>query len=170
MRVIRAEKPEDVAAIREVNERAFGGPLEAELVDLLRARGKAALSLVAVDDDRVIGHILFSAVTIERAEKSVHALGLAPMSVLPEFQNQGVGSMLVRGGLEECRASGHRVVVVLGHPDYYPRFGFAPASRYGIRSEFDVRDEAFMAVELYEGALSGCEGTAKYEPEFNEFK
>ena len=139
-------------------------------MDTLRARGKVTLSLVAVADDRVVGHILFSTVSIEAAEKTVSALGLAPMAVLPEFQRQGIGSLLVRSGLEECRKAGHRVVVVLGHPDYYPRFGFVPSTRHGIKSEFDVPDEVFMVTELSEGALSGCAGTAKYQPEFSEFE
>jgi len=170
MKIIREERPEDIAGIYLVNERAFNQPDEANLVDLLRAHGKVSLSLVAVDDDRVLGHILFSPVTIERSAKTVSAIGLAPMAVLPEFQNQGIGSMLVRSGIEECRKAGHDCVIVLGHPEYYPRFGFVPASRYGIESEFDVRDEVFMALELYEGALAGCEGTVKYQPEFNTFK
>ena len=170
MIIIREESLEDIAAIRQVNEQAFNQPDEAALVDLLRAHGKVSFSLVAVDDDRILGHILFSPVTIEQTAKTVSAIGLAPMAVLPEFQNQGIGSLLVRRGLEECRKAGHDCVVVLGHPEYYPRFGFVPASKYGIKSEFDVRDEVFMVLELYEGALSGCKGTVKYQPEFNAFK
>jgi putative acetyltransferase len=169
MKIIREERPEDIAAIYRINEQAFNRPDEAELVNLLREHGKVLLSLVAVEDDRIVGHILFSPVTIEKGEKTVAAIGLAPMAVLPEFQNQGIGSLLVRTGLEQSRKAGHRRVVVLGHPEYYPRFGFVPASRYGIKSEFDVRDEVFMALELYEGALSGCEGIVKYQPEFDAF-
>ncbi len=168
MLIVRNEKPEDIAAIREVNEKAFGQPAEANLVDALRANGKVTLSLVAVQDDRVVGHILFSPVAIESEKETLAAVGLAPMSVLPEFQNQGVGSRLVRAGLDECRKALHESVVVLGHPEYYPRFGFTPASRYGIKSEYDVRDEVFMIMELREGALAGRSGTVKYQPEFNE--
>jgi putative acetyltransferase len=170
MIIVRHEKPSDIAAIHHVNEQAFTSPEEADLVDMLRAHGKVSLSLVAVNDDRIVGHILFSPVTIEKAEKTVPALGLAPMAVLPEFQRQGVGSLLVRSGLAECREASHLVVVVLGHPDYYPRFGFVPSTRHGIKSEFDVPDEVFMIVELTEGALSDCAGTVKYQPEFNTFK
>ena len=175
MRIIREEGPEDFAAIHHVNERAFDNSAEADLVDLLRAHGKVSLSLVAVDDDRILGHILFSPVKIEvateQSEKTISAVGLAPLAVLPEFQNQGIGSLLVRSGLEQCRKSGHDCVVVLGHPEYYPRFGFVPASRHGIKSEFYViRDGAFMVLELYEHALSDCEGTVKYQPEFDTFK
>ena len=168
MLIVRNEKPEDIAAIHEVNEKAFGQPAEANLVDALRANGKVTISLVAVQDDRVVGHILFSPVTIESEEESLAAVGLAPMAVLPEFQNQGIGSRLVRAGLDGCRKALHESVVVLGHPQYYPRFGFTPASRYGIKSEYDVRDEVFMIMELREGALAGRSGVVKYQPEFNE--
>jgi putative acetyltransferase len=168
MLIVRNEKPEDIAAIHEVNEKAFGQPAEANLVDALRANGKVTLSLVAVQDDRVVGHILFSPVTIESEKESLAAVGLAPMSVLPEFQNQGIGSRLVRAGLDECRKALHDSVVVLGHPEFYPRFGFTPASRHGIKSEYDVRDEVFMIMELREGALAGRSGIVKYQPEFND--
>jgi putative acetyltransferase len=166
--IVRPEKPEDVPAIRIVNERAFGGAAEADLVDALRRNGKATISLVAEDDGRVVGHILFSPVTIEASERELVGVGLAPMSVIPERQNQRIGSLLVEEGLRRCREEGHRSVVVLGHPGYYPRFGFVPASRFGIKSEYDVADEVFMVMELQEGALSGCAGVVKYQPEFNE--
>ena len=126
------------------------------------------LSLVAVEDGRVVGHILFSPVTIESGERTFSAVGLAPMAVLPELQHRGVGSQLVKAGLDECRKAGCERVVVLGHPEYYPRFGFVPASRYGIGCEYDVPDEVFMALELREGVLLDCHGIAKYQPEFNE--
>ena len=90
------------------------------------------------------------------------------MAVRPEFQKQGIGSQLIERGLEQCRAAGQACVVVLGHPEYYPRFGFVPASRYGIRCEYDVPDEVFMIIELRDGALEGCAGIVKYQPEFNE--
>src|SRR5438045_4385701 len=160
---IRPERPDDIAAIRRVNERAFDSPAEADLVDLLRERGKVTLSLVAVHAGQVVGHILFSPVVIEATEQSVAAVGLAPMAVLPEWQNQGVGSLLVKAGLDECRRLGHRAVVVLGHADYYPRFGFVPASRYHVGSEYDVPDEVFMAMELQSEALAACAGTARYQ-------
>jgi Predicted acetyltransferase len=168
MILIRTEQPEDIAAIRRVNERAFNSPAEADLVDRLREHGKVTLSLVAVHETQIVGHILFSPVVIESTQQSIPAIGLAPMAVLPELQNQGIGSLLVKAGLDECRRSGHQIVVVLGHPEYYPRFGFAPASRYGIRSEYDVPDEVFMAMELQDGALIACAGTVKYQPEFND--
>jgi putative acetyltransferase len=165
---VRPEKPEDVPAIRIVNLRAFGGAAEADLVDALRRNGKAVISLVAEDDGRVVGHIFFSPVVIHSIGAGLAGVGLAPLAVIPEKQNQGIGSTLVEQGLRRCREGGHPYVVVLGHSDYYPRFGFVPASRFGIKSEYDVADEVFMVMELREGALSGCAGVAKYQPEFNE--
>ena len=165
---VRPEKPEDARAIRIVIEQAFGRAAEADLVDALRRNGKATISLVAEDDGRVVGHILFSPVTIETNERELVGVGLAPMSVIPERQNQRIGSLLVEEGLRRCREDGHRFVVVLGHRGYYPRFGFVPASRFGIKSEYDVVDEVFMVMELREGALRGRHGVVKYQPEFNE--
>jgi putative acetyltransferase len=165
--IIRPEKHEDIPAIRIVNERAFASPAEADLVDALRRNGKATISLVADDDGRVVGHILFSPVTIETNERELTGVGLAPMAVVPERQNQRIGSMLVEQGLRRCREEGHRFVVVLGHPDYYPRFGFVPANRFNIKSEYNVADEVFMAMELQEGALQDQGGIVKYQPEFS---
>jgi putative acetyltransferase len=162
MLVIRAETAEDIPAVRRVNELAFGQPDEADLVDALRATAQPHISLVAVSDGRVVGHIFFSPVTLE-AQDSI--LGLAPMAVLPEYQRQGIGSRLVREGLKECQRIGCDVVVVLGHPEYYPRFGFVPASRKGLRCEYPVPDEVFMVAELKPNALTG-RGLVKYRPEF----
>jgi len=166
--IVRPEKPEDIPAIRIVNERAFGRTAEADLVDALRRNGKAAISLVADDDGRVVGHIFFSAVTIQSRETELTGIGLAPLAVIPERQKQRIGSMLMGHGLRRCREEDHPFLVVLGHPNYYPRFGFVPASNFGIKSEYDVADEVFMVMELREGALTGCAGVAKYQPEFNE--
>ena len=167
MTEIRPEHPDDVAAIRDVNERAFGSPGEAELVDKLRAANKAVVSLVAQRGDQVVGHILFSPITVTNAPGSFRGVGLAPMSVLPEFQNTGIGSRLVREGLVACQQAGYDVVVVLGHVDYYPRFGFATAKDYGLDNEYDAAD-AFMVLELRKGALEGINGLVKFAPEFHE--
>jgi putative acetyltransferase len=167
MRFIRREQPEDIAAIHEVHELAFGRPAEADLVDALRAKSKATLSLVAVENDRIVGHILFSPVTINSAERTFSAVGLAPMAVLPERQGRGIGSQLVKAGLIECRNTGYDCVVVLGHPTYYPRFGFVPASRYGLRSEYEVPDEAFMVLAWHAGVLKDRGGVVRYQPEFD---
>jgi putative acetyltransferase len=166
MLIIRQETPEDVAAIRHVNEEAFGQKEEAEIIEKLRSRGALTVSLVAVQGNEIVGHISFSPVKVESEHSSFEAISLAPMAILPAYQRQGIGSQLVRAGLEECRRIGHELVVVLGHPNYYPRFGFVPASTYGIKSEYDVPDEAFMVLELRQGAYSGRSGIVKYQPEF----
>jgi putative acetyltransferase len=163
---IRPETPDDAAAIRHVNEEAFGQIQEAEIVEELRSRGALTISLVAVQPDEIVGHIAFSPISIESEHSSFKAISLAPMSILPAYQRKVIGSQLVLAGLEECRQIGHELVVVLGHPAYYPRFGFIPASTYGIKSEYDVPDEAFMVLELRQGAFSGRSGIVKYQPEF----
>jgi putative acetyltransferase len=149
-----------------VHKLAFGRRAEADLVDALRTSGKAMLSLVAVDDGRIVGHILFSPVTIDASDLTFAAMGLAPMAVLPAWQRRGIGSQLVETGLLECRNAGYECVVVLGHPTYYPRFGFVPASRYGIKSEFETPDEAFMVLGWHEGVLRDGGGVVRYQPEF----
>ena len=167
--LIRAETAEDRALVRRVNELAFGRPNEANLVDALREKARPYISLVAIVDDEVVGHIFFSQVSIESIESGDHsfgAMGLAPMSVLPAYQRRGIGSQLVREGLKESHRLGYDIVVVLGHPNYYPRFGFVPASLKGLRSEYDVPDEVFMVSELTEGALNGHRGLVKYHSEF----
>jgi putative acetyltransferase len=167
MVTVRNETPADFEAVREVNQVAFGQENEARLVEELRQAG-GVISLVAEVDGRVVGHILFSPVVVESQEGSVPALSLAPMAVLPEFQNRGIGSALVRQGLETCRDLGHGIVIVLGHAQFYPRFGFSPARSRGINAPFDAPDEAWMAIELQPGALSGVKGTVKYPPAFDE--
>lgn len=168
MLIIRAETEADHPTVHEVNESAFGRAGEADLVDALRRNAQPQISLVAELDGRVVGHIFFSPVLIESEASRFTALGLAPMAVLPEFQNQAIGSELVRRGLEACRSIGHDVVVVLGHPSYYPRFGFVPAKQKGLKCEYAVPDEAFMVAELKEGALAGRHGLVKYRPEFSD--
>jgi putative acetyltransferase len=168
MIVVRTETTEDHKSVWRVNELAFGQPNEADLVDALRASARPYISLVAVVDEQVVGHIFFSPVSIESESGVFTAMGLAPMAVLPEYQNQGIGSRLVREGLKECQRLGHAIVVVLGHANYYPRFGFTPASLKGLRSEYDVPDEVFMVTELIPGALEGRRGLVKYHAEFGK--
>lgn len=166
---IRPEAAGDRPAIASLTTLAFGRPAEARLVDALRAAGRATVSLVAEADDReVIGHILFSPVRLEPAPEAMPCwLGLAPMAVLPARQRAGIGSALVRAGLDAARAAGATAVVVLGHPAYYPRFGFAPASRVGLRCVYDAPDEAFMAVALVAGGFGGHRGLVRYAPELD---
>lgn len=166
---IRREKPDDVPAVQAVNVAAFPSPAEAVLVDTLRDEGAHVLSLVAVDGDRVVGHILFSPVVIETEEGALDALGLGPMAVLPERQREGTGSKLVTNALTQSTALDYPAVVVLGHPEYYPRFGFVRADRFGITCEFPSPPEAFMIKELQAGALAGKPGIAKYHAAFNPF-
>lgn len=164
MLTIRQEAPQDRKAVQLTNRLAFEGEDEAALVDRLRGSGSAALSLVAVVDGNVVGHILFSNLVIETAWGAVGALSLAPMAVKPEFQRQGIGSALVRRGLEQCQEQGHSIVVVLGHPAYYPRFGFSAKLAENLHGPY--AGEAWMALELREGALNGVRGTVRYPEAF----
>ena len=163
---IRKEEPQDIEAVHEVNVRAFGGRLEADLVVTLRNNRIDLLSLVAVKENEIVGHILFSPVTIENADRNVQGMGLGPVSVPPEHQRQGIGSNLIRSGITTLNEHLCPFVTVLGHADYYPRFGFEPASRHGIRSEWKVSDELFMILVLNESEMQGVSGIAKYRPEF----
>jgi len=166
---IRSEVPEDYDTIRALNDLAFGGPGEGLLIDALRRRDDfiPELSLVAVEKERIVGHILFSRIAIRTLEGTVPALALAPMAVVPDRQGHGIGSALVRHGLRECERLGHGLVVVLGHAEYYPRFGFVPAAPLGIRAPFDVADACFLVRELRSGARAGVGGTVEYPPEFD---
>jgi HAD superfamily hydrolase (TIGR01509 family) len=166
--VLRPEIPEDLPGIRLVNERAFPTRVEADLVDLCRTRGKIALSLAARLDGQVVGHVLFTPVTHETALPHPSAgLGLGPIAILPEYQRTGIGSRLMRAGLEHVRRGGYGFVVLLGNPEYYSRFGFRPARSFGLSSDYGDGDE-FQAVELRSGALAGANGRVKYVPEFEE--
>ena len=169
MLTVRAETPDDVAAVHVVNEAAFGREEEAELVDRLRSRGVLTVSLVAVQDGQIVGHITFSPVVTESENSCFEAISLATMAVLPAYQRLGIGSEMVRAGLDECRSLGHEIIVVVGHPDYYPRFGFAPARPRGIDCEFEVPEDAWMVLELREGALAGRRGAVRYQPEFKDY-
>ena len=170
MVTVRRERTKDYEAIHELNKLAFGGEEEALLVQRLRKSPNfiPELSLVAVKSGRVVGHILFSSIIIESQSGALPALSLAPMAVLPEFQNQGIGSELVRHGLRESKRLGHNIVIVVGHPGYYPRFGFVQARAKGLEVPFKVPDEAFMVLELIPGALDGIKGALIYPPEFND--
>ncbi|HNB52690.1 MAG TPA: GNAT family N-acetyltransferase [Anaerolineales bacterium] len=163
---IREETPEDVAGVRNVEELAFGRPDEANIVDGIRARGGVTLSLVAVEGEEIVGHVLFSPVTITGKKRVVEGVGMGPVAVLPSHQKSGVGSVLCHAGLVELAARGHKVAVVLGHPEYYPRFGFKSAEDFEIRCKWDVPAGVFMVKELQEDALEGVTGMVEYAPEF----
>ncbi len=163
--LIRTEQRADRDAVHALNVAAFGTPAEADLVDALREQARPVVSLVAQGQGGVLGHILFSPVTLS-GYPGLEIMGLAPMAVLPTRQGQGVGSALVRAGLVQCRQQGFGAVVVLGHAGYYPRFGFAPAAAFGMACEYDVPQDAFMVLELEPGYLRGASGTVRYHPTF----
>ena len=168
MAAIRAERPQDVSGVRAVNERAFGQLTEADIVDKLRQLCEDFLSLVATDDG-VVGHILFTPAVLEGSGRRITGMGLAPMAVLPDRQRHGIGSALVRQGLKILRQRGCPFVVVLGHPGYYPRFGFERASAHGLSCQWEaVPDEAFMVLILDAAATEGLSGVVEYRDEFNE--
>ncbi|MBK5293497.1 MAG: N-acetyltransferase [Acidobacteriia bacterium] len=161
---IRDETPADWGDISTINRLAFHGDEEAELVGRLRASGLVIASLVAIEGGRAVGHILFSDLPIEAEGGMVRAAGLAPMAVAPQLQRQGIGSALVRRGLDVCRERGISIVIVVGHPAYYPRFGFSSEAAKNLRAPFS--GEAFMALELEPGALRGVRGTVRYPAAF----
>jgi len=167
---IRHETDEDVARITEIHSAAFGQENEGALVERLRQTDTfdPELSLVAEVDGIVSGHILFYPVVIDSGREEYQTLALAPMAVIPELQNKGIGNKLVTEGLETAKRLGHKSVIVLGHPNYYPRFGFQPASKWGIRAPFEAPDDAFLALELVPGELSDKRGTVRYPPEYQE--
>jgi len=159
------ETSSDVDGIRRLNQAAFNTADEARLVDLLRQQANPFISLIARSGDSVVGHIAFSPVSVDSATHTV-LMGLAPMAVTPARQRQGIGSALVAAGLNECRVVGAEAVFVLGHPQYYPRFGFNPADDYGIGCEYDVPSDTFLAFEICEGALASITGTLRYHSAF----
>lgn len=165
MCAIRLETNHDRTAIWHVNQAAFDADAEANLVDALRDGGYADVSLVAKIDDLIVGHILFSRLSILTRTGAVDAVSLAPMAVHPSYQRKGIGSKLVLAGLEACRERGHKIVVVLGHPDFYPRFGFSANLARSLENQFGSGN-AWMAIELVPEALAGIEGRVEYPPPF----
>ena len=162
---IRAETTADEAAVRAVNESAFDTPEEANLVAALRRSAGPIVSLVAEERGAIVGHIMFSPVELA-GRPQLAIMGLAPMAVSPGHQRKGIGSALVRAGFESCRKLGFGAVVVLGHADYYPRFGFVPAARFGVGCEYEVPEDVFMAIELIPDYLKRARGTVRFHPAF----
>ncbi len=166
--IIREEMPEDILGVRRVEEAAFGRSGEAELVDRLRKRGAVTLSLVAVEANQVVGHVLFSPGEVSNGQESWPCVGMGPVAVLPERQRTGIAKGLIATGLEKCWQKGVKATFVLGDPAYYGRFGFTRTDHYGIRCEFEVPPEDFMVTAAEEGALSGWNGVMHYQPEFKD--
>lgn len=166
---IRAERSVEQEAIRKINDSAFKGDNESRLVDAIRKSELFVpeLSLVAETDGELIGHILFSIVHLKSEEDEIPTLALAPMAVIPEHQNKGVGSLLVEEGLKRAKDQGFKHAVVLGHPEFYPKFGFVPASTKGIEAPFPVPDEVFMTLEIKKGSLDQIKGKIVYPPAFD---
>lgn len=164
---IRSETAADHDAIKRVLRSAFADDTESRLVDLLRERQKCAISLVATADAYVVGHVLFSTITIDQSPEGFRGLGLAPVSVIREYQRRGIGSALILEGLKRAKHDGYDAVVVLGHPHYYRRFGFQIASASGLANEYGA-DDAFMVLEQRGGVLARLKGVVRYAPEFRE--
>lgn len=167
---IRKEQKVDIPAVFDLNCAAFEQEEEANLVDALRKNEQVfipELSIVATLGDQIVGHILFSKIKIIDAEQKKHeSLALAPMAVVPTFQNKGIGGQLVRYGLQRAKELGYNSVIVLGHEHYYPRFGFVSAEKWGIKAPYEVPTSFFMGIELQEGALETVSGVVEYPAEF----
>lgn len=161
------EKEEDFDAIRTLNDQAFQSPMEGKLIEQLRNSNAEIISLVAVDKSKIIGHILFSPVLIKSGQNQIAGMGLGPMSVLPKYQNQGIGSGLIKKGLKILRKKKCPFIIVLGHKEYYPKFGFQMASKFGIKCQWSgIPDEAFMALILDKSLRNAITGTAYYMDAF----
>ena len=168
---IRAERPQDVDSIRDLVRTAFGRGFEALIVDRLRASADflPGLSLVAAQNDSIIGHVMITAQSIVADDgAATPSTILAPLAVAPVYHGKGIGQALTRAALNATRSAGHGSVILLGLPTYYPRFGFRPASTGGIRCMTSVPDDVFTAIELVPGALSDARGTVTLSPAFDE--
>ena len=161
---IREERSDDVPAVRDLNRRAFWQDQESNIVDALRANGAALLSLVATLNGQVVGHIMYSPLSIDG---KFEGAALGPMAVLPQCQREGIGTKLIEAGNRKLKDDGCPFIIVVGHADYYPRFGFKPASEHGIKCEWDVPDNVFMLLVIDEAKMAGVAGLAKYMPEFS---
>lgn len=168
--ILREETPKDFKDIFEVNKIAFGQENEAKLIETLRNNTKVfipELSIVAIENNKIVGHILFTKINIKDDKGNLNeSLGLAPMAVRPEFQKKGIGKQLILKGIETAKELGFKSVIVLGHKTYYPKFGFEPAEKWNIKAPFDIPSNAFMAIELQKDGLKNISGTVIYPKEF----
>lgn len=161
---ITSEGPRDADAVRAVHREAFGQAAEGAIVDALRDAGALTISLVARLDGQIVGHVALS--PMQAPDPAARLLGLGPIGVRTDQQRAGIGSALMRAAMERARAEDVDGIIVLGHPEYYMRFGFVPASRFGISSEYDVPDEVFMALQLHPSGLTDCAGLVRYHAAF----
>jgi len=168
MTIIRREQPQDLPEIHRVVTRAFGRDQEASIVDKLRENCNSILSLVAFTDGKVVGHILFSPVVIEGKHGKLVGTGLAPHAVLPEHHRKGIGTQLMQTGISRIKEGGCPYIILIGDPEYYTRFGFEPAGRFGISCESNVPYETFMILILDKRAMNGITGVARYRQEWAE--
>jgi predicted N-acetyltransferase YhbS len=168
--LIRKEEGRDYTEVESLLKKSFGQENESILVKRLRNNPAfiPELSLVAVFENEIVGYILFFPIIIPTGQEHHTSLALAPMSVLPDFQRKGIGKQLIQTGLIKAKEGGFSSVIVAGHPEYYPKFGFKPASLWHIKAPFDVPDNVFMAIELKKGALIKVAGTVQYPKEFND--
>lgn len=167
--IVRKEKESDIGEVYKLNKEAFSQlaiskGLEADLVNNLRKANCDIISLVAEVESKVVGHIIFSPVYING---EIAGMSLSVMAVLPDFQKQGIGSALIKAGIEEVKNKNYSLIIVLGHPEYYPRFGFIPASRYGLKSTYEIPDEVFMALNFNDQKWDNA--IIDYREEFNVF-
>ena len=168
--IIRQETKNDFRAVYSLTKSAFGQVNESELIEALRKSHTFVpeLSLVAIIDSQIVGHILFTKIIIsDPAGFENSSLSLAPLSVDPRFQRQGIGGQLIRFGLNKAKELGYKSVIVLGHEHYYPKFGFSPSSKWDIKAPYDVPENAFMGIELVENGLMNARGTVQYPKEFD---
>ena len=166
---IRSETQSDYEAVRELNKLAFGQNIEGEIVDKIRSACGEILSLVAVRKGAVVGHIMFSPLTVSCNDKEIRGMGLGPMAVLPQYQNQGIGTLLVNEGIRILNEKKTPFIVVLGHAEYYPRFGFKTASNYGLVPQWEgVPDDVFMVLFLDKSFENHVRGVVNYRHEFSD--
>lgn len=165
---IRDEDQFDFKGIWDINKLAFQGEEEGKLINKLREEDVDLISLVAEDGLNLVGHILISPAIIKSEDKSIEIAALGPMAVLPTYQRKGIGSELIKEGIRRCIKAGYVAIAVLGHPEYYPKFGFLPSVKYGITCEYEVPEEVFMILELHKSFLNEITGVVKYHPAFNE--
>lgn len=168
---IRKETQSDYSDVYNLNKVAFKQDVESKLIELLRKSSAfiPELSIVAIINNNIVGHILFTNIIVKGEDgNEYNSLALAPMSVIPKYQAKGIGGQLIKHGLNTAKKLGFKSVIVLGHKDYYPKFGFEAASQWNIKAPFDVPDDVFMAIELVENGLRGISGVVKYPKEFEE--